>query len=563
MKRNRNCNECQRQEVAEMVVTTATSFPDRPMGVLDQPMKHSSPSRAAHANIKSEIAKRIAVLGPLGEVRSSPASMLYRNDEKTTATVVGADRMLTLADFTEDGVTIAESRTIGSVAALDWELKLLPPAVIALKQRLAGHAQRAASETHPHLLTIGHKEERAVSASFRPLPPLPTPINFAGFANKAYRRASHSAIDVQLSTDAQNEQRAGESAENFGADVAHKTTSKEDVSSICIDLAGTPPRKNAIYTQQGTEDEWLRPHDENHVHFAEKNRVTNEHDDFMVCEDSDISTLNLDNSVDDSDPFVDDIQQQMAALSLRHASGLKRPLPPIPIGSTRRNSMPSPQEVLERLVFSSRSLHNFAQPDELPAKHSPTPQRQTPKLPSIIAEFAAFDFHLGYDRGKIGYIGRMGQKGSGADFNHDWKLEYRSRDYSKDETATGDLWENKHGFGYAGLKRHLNKLTDTRNTNTKQSQITKSPSKSLSGDGINFSSPRPNKELTIRSRRWCRNVGFPLPEPVLKDLNGAGKTNVDSIVKKNGGETQILLQSARKEKYEDVPWDKTMIGCAL
>lgn len=556
MKKNRNCIECQKQEVAEMLVTTATSFPDRPMGVPDQPMRHSSPSRAAHAVIKSRIAKRIAELGPLGEVKSSPASMLYRKDKETTADVVGADNMLTLAEFAKEEVAIAS----GSVAASP---KLLAPSVTALKKRLVANAQRAVSEDHAHLLTISHKEERAISASFRPLPPLPTPVNFDGLADKIYRSASQNSIDGPLSAAAHNEHKAGENAEDTEADATNKENENENVPISRIDFSETPSRTTSN-TQQGKEDEVTSRGAKKHVHFGEKNTETNEHNDSVVYEDSDISTLDLGDSADNYDPFVDDIQQQMAALSLRSTSGAERPLPPIPTTkSAKRHSVPSPHDGLERLIFSSRSMHNFAQPDEQPAQHSPTPQRQTRKLPCTVAKFAAFDFHLGYDRGKIGYIGRIGQKGSGDDFNHDWKLEYGFLDYSKDETATGDLWENKHGFGYAGLKRHLNKLNDERKADGKKNPSKESPGKNSAGKSVHFSSPRPNKESTIWSRRWSRNDGFPISAPVLKGLNGAGKTDVESIVKMQSGETHVILASARKEKYEDVPWDRTMIGCAL
>ena len=591
-----------------MLFDTAQSFPDKPMGVYDLPMKHSSPSRVAHAVIKSRIAKRIAELGPLGEARSSPSSM--RQDKaknivesaaraKTTET----NRLLSIADFdkeevvVEDKVVVAETTAEKVIAAAAVPpLTAPPPAVTAPKKRLDGQVAGHRTVSEAHWVATVHHDQRATSASLRPLPPLPTPVNFEGFAEKTFRRASASSqlpVEPYHGSSFSCGQR-NEDDDNVEAIVQANLEKGEKANST--EFAGTSPNINTFETPFdsppfGTPElqkiRFAGSVGQKHFHFLAGDIEAIEHDSTLLeGEDSDISTLNLDDSADNDDPFLDSITQQMATLSVSPRD--ERPLPPIPVTRSKRNSMPSTvdglgkfietaisarraaqHEGLHKRIMSSRriSMQNFAPPADQPIQSSPTPDKR-PKIPSTQEAFAAFDFHLEHERGKIGYIGRMGQKGSGDDFNRDWKIDYTSRDYAKDETATGDLWENKHGFGYAGLKRYLNKLNEDRKKKDAEALSSKSlfesgvPTKIMARDeSVNFSSPRANKESTIWARRWSRNVGIPIPGPV---LNSKGlKTDIDAIVRKEGSETQIILKTARKEKYKDVPWDRTMIGCAL
>ena len=313
-------------------------------------------------------------------------------------------------------------------------------------------------------------------------------------------------------------------------------------------------------------------------------------------EDDYESTLNTqdDNSVLASDPFMGDDRRETRA-SLVGPS--ERPLPPIPSDAPRRHSMPSVEDEHE-LGFSTKSLQYWKDLDvSPPEQHSPTRPRlaQTaptapvapappvvsnpiaafdfeftiaPAPPAVVDPLSLFDFGFGqeYSRGERGYNGRMAQKGAGNDFTHDWKFEHQTRDYSKDKTATGDLWENKHGFAYAGLKRHLQKQGEMRkqkqDEEMKQNEEGRgsSPNKGFSGDSFSYSSPRPNKESSIWARRWVKKAGMPLPEPMLYISAGTGEVGVDQ---KSVADPETIKKNREKEMYDGTPWDRTMIGCAL
>lgn len=483
-------------------------------------MMSSAP--AARAVIKARIEKRIEELGPLGGSNSNLQSM-HKDKDEITESVAGPGTLLAKSQFgLRNGVTDTEEN-VEKGARLAKFLRVMPSAELAAKMTL-GEETTATNRTVSDscLFATENKDKRFVSASFRPLPPLPTPVNFDAEAmvDKAYRRASQILTDSQPGTDAQADHKEDEDGENDEADTTQ------------------------------------------YVSFVERDEETNEYGDSTICngeDETDISTLTLGNCADDYDPFVDHDHQEISGVTVRRSICAERPLPPVPSKSLQRHTMPSPGDGLSRLLVAPRGMQNMAQSDGQVERSSPIPHRDAPNPPSPLTQFADFDFRLEYKRGEKGYTGRMGLKGSGDDFNKDWKLEQPTRNYSKDDTATGDLWENKHGYGYSGLKRYLLKMKAEHDEKVKQGSL----SKHSGGESINFSSPRPNKESTIWSRRWVRNVGRALPAPILKSPAGAGKTNVDVIIKKLGGETQIFLKSARQEKYNEIPWDRTMIGCAL
>lgn len=510
-----------------------------------------SPQRRRALIAKERVARRIEALGPLPASSTSDLYIEGNDNNKSTETVYDlAGALQELEPGSGDGVTIFDNRAERSIGQTAKERF---GSFVAAAMSTKGYptaTSRAVSGSG--MLGAGHEGYRSVSESLRPLPPLPTPVNFDSnaMADKAYANSFHGSILNDFQSVA--------------------ITTAEDERYEEREVYGTPP---------------MRDDDGQSFTF-------NEEDDFE-------STLNTqdDNSVLASDPFIgDDRREKRASL----VGPSERPLPPIPSDATRHNSMLSAEDEHE-LGFSTRSLQYWKDLDiPPPMQHSPTRPRQAPAppiapAPSVVSNpLATFDFRLPiapspptavdplslfdfgfeqeYSRGERGYTGRMGQKGAGDDFTHDWRFEHPSRNYSQDETATGDLWENKHGFGYAGLKRHLQKQAEMRkqkrDQESKQNKAGKedenskkgSPNKRFSGDSFSYSSPRPNKESSIWARRWVRKAKMPLPEPMLYNVAGTGEVGADQ---KSVADSTTIVKSAKKEAYDGIPWDRTMIGCAL
>lgn len=520
-----------------------------------------SPQRRRALAIKERVARKIEALGPLPPSSTSDLHTEGNDNDKFTDTVYDfREALQELEPDSGDEATTPNNHIKRSISQTTKErLGPFVAAEISLKGYPTANS-RAVSGSG--MLGAGQEGYRSVSESLRPSPPLPTPVNFDAnaMADKAYENSFHGS---------------------FQEDSQSLATTAEDRNYEEHEVYGTPPM-----------------HDDDEQSF-----IFNGEDDY----ESTLSTQD-NNSVLASDPFLGDDRREMRA-SLAGPS--ERPLPPIPADATRRHSIPSAEDEHE-LGFSTKSLQYWKDLDiPPPLQHSPTRPRQAPAVPSppttpppsvvptppaAVNRLAAFDFNFiapaaptpptvvdplslfdfgfekEYSRGGSGYVGRMGQKGAGDDFNHEWKFEHSTRDYIQDETATGDLWENKHGFGYAGLKRHLQKQAEMRkqkeNEESKQDESGKenkngkkrSPNKRFSGESFSYSSPRPNKESSIWARRCVKKEGFPMPAPMLYVAAGTGEVGVDQ---KGVADPKTIVKNAKKETYDGIPWDRTMIGCAL
>lgn len=525
-----------------------------------------SPQRRRALITKERVARRIEALGQLP---ASSTSDLHTstNDNKSTETVYDlAEALQELEPGFGDGITTFDNHAERSIGQTTMEkLGFFVSAAISIKGYPTATSRAVSSSG---MLGAGHEGYRSVSESLRPLPPLPTPVNFDAnaMAAKAYANSFHGSI-------------------------------QEDFQSL------------AITTAEG------RNYEEREVYGTPPMRDDYEQSFTFTGEDDYESTLNTqdDNSLLASDPFTGDDRRE-TRVSLGPS---ERPLPPIPSDATRRHSMLSAEDEHE-LGFSTRSLQFWKELDiPPPEQHSPTRPRQAPiaptapavpapqtaqappatvnplaafdfgfpiapalltapTAPTAVDPLSLFDFGFGeeYSRGESGYVGRMGQKGAGDDFNHDWKFEHPARDYSQDETATGDLWENKHGFGYAGLKRHLQKQAEIRkqkqDEDMKQNEASKeeqdengkkgSANMRFSGENFSYSSPRPNKESSIWARRWVKKAGMPLPKPMLYVAAGTEGVGADQ---KSVADPETIVKNVKKEMYDGTPWDRTMTGCAL
>ena len=520
-----------------------------------------SPQRRRALAMKEKVARRIDALGTLPPSSTSDLHPEANDNNNSTETVYDfREALQELEPDSCDATTVLDDRADRSIRQ-NAKKKLEPFVAAAMSTKGGYPAANYRAVSGSGMLGTGHEGYRSVSESLRPLPPLPTPFNFNAnaMAEKAYANSFHGSIQDEFQSLA--------------------ITTAENKNYEEHEVYGTP---------------LMRDYDEQSFTF-------NEEDDYE-------STLNTqdDNSVLASDPFMGDDRHETRP-SLATAS--ERPLPPIPSDAAGRHSMPSAEDEHE-LGFSTKSLQYWKDLDiPPPEQHSPTRSRRASTIPivptvsapppaiaspatlNLVAPIAAiaptapapqtaptpstgvdplssfdFEFEQEYSRDESGYVGRMGQKGAGHDFNHDWRFEHPPRDYSQDETATGDLWENKHGFGYAGLKRHLWKQAEWRkqkeNEAREQSENRKKSSlnKRFSGGNFSYSSPRPNKQSSVWARRWAKREGFPIPAPMLYVAAGTGEVGADQ---KSAADPEIIVQIAKKETYGGTPWHRTMNGCAL
>ena len=256
--------------------------------------------------MKERVTRRIEALGPLPPSSTSDLHTEANDNSKSTETVYdfrealqelepdSGDETIALDNRADRSISQTTKEKLGSFVAAAMSIKGYPTA-----------NSRAVSGSG--ILGAGHEGYRSVSESLRPLPPLPTPVNFDAnaMADKAYASSFHGSIQDEFQSLA--------------------ITTAEDKNYEDREVYGTPP---------------MRDDDEQSFTF-------NGEDDYE-------STLNTqdDNSVLASDPFMgDDLRETRPSLS----TASERPLPPIPSDATGRHYMPSGEDEHE-LGFSTKSL---------------------------------------------------------------------------------------------------------------------------------------------------------------------------------------------------------------